>query len=233
MGTLTSSMSPNKLYFNEQSPIQLLTQHTVSQQWIVFSLAKEHRAEGGERQIQLNKVFDIGCHYVRRYLFKEVCASVRMKKILFGLLLLNSAVCAQEISPQVVNTTGGTAAIGNITLEWNVGESVGATFLFNSNGSITSGQLQPLEVTINVEEKEYAQVILYPVPAMRELNISASDNISHIRIYDTTGRLVLLASPNQKQTLIDVSAISTGIYQVILYNSNGQIIFKKSISKAN
>lgn len=156
-----------------------------------------------------------------------------MKKILFGLLLLSGGVCAQEISPQVVNATGNTATIGGITLEWNVGESIGATLLSNSSGSITSGQLQPLDATIRVEEKENAQVVLFPVPALRELTISAEDNIAHVRIYDTTGRLVFLESPNQKQLVVDISAISAGIYQVILYKSTGQIIFNQSISKVN
>ena len=156
-----------------------------------------------------------------------------MKKILLGLFLLNSAVYAQEISPQVVNATGSTATIGSITLEWNVGEIISATFLSNSSGSITSGQLQPQDGIIGVEEKVNAQVILYPVPALHELNISSADNITHVRIYDTTGRLVFLESPNQKQIVIDVSANSAGIYQVILYNSTGQIILNKSISKVN
>jgi len=148
-------------------------------------------------------------------------------------LMCYASLQAQNITPSVVNATGGSTTLSATTFEWNVGESIVSTFLSNSGGSITSGQLQPLDVIISVEEKEYSQFILFPVPAMNELNISAADNIAHVHIYDTTGRLVLIESPNQKQMLIDVSAISAGMYQVILYNSTGQIIFNKSISKVN
>jgi hypothetical protein len=158
---------------------------------------------------------------------------VKNHLLVFILLAMSLVANSQFVTPSTINAVGGSGVLGSATLEWNVGESIVATFLSNSGGSITSGQLQPLDVIISVEENVDAQIILFPVPARHELTISAAENLAHVRMYDTTGRLVLLESPNQKQTRLDVSAISAGMYQVVVYNSRGQIIFNKSISKVN
>jgi hypothetical protein len=49
------------------------------------------------------------------------------------------SVQAQNITPSVVNATGGSTTLSATTFEWNVGESIVSTFLSNSGGSITSG----------------------------------------------------------------------------------------------
>ena len=56
-------------------------------------------------------------------------------------------IFAQSIAPSVINSTGGTATVGNLIVDWNVGESMITT---QTNGIIvTNGQLQPVDEIIS------------------------------------------------------------------------------------
>jgi hypothetical protein len=61
---------------------------------------------------------------------------------------------AQSVTPSVINSTGGTTTVGNLVVDWNVGESIITT---QSNGFIiTNGQLQPVDGIISVEELNFS-----------------------------------------------------------------------------
>ncbi len=156
-----------------------------------------------------------------------------MKKLIFPFLFLTLEICAQTISPSVINSTGNSAVILNTTVEWNVGECVVSTMQTSSGVSITSGQLQPFQTTVGVKEIREEDVTIFPVPAMNELNIAVGEQIDLIRLFDATGRLVIEEKPIHYPIHLDLSMLSAGVYQVVLYNSNPQKLFSKSISKVN
>ena len=154
-------------------------------------------------------------------------------KIAVPLVLICSVSQAQQITPSVINATGNSAAILNTTIEWNVGESVTSTMQASNGVSITSGQLQPFQTIVGVEEIREEDVVMFPVPAMNELNIAVGEQIDFIRLFDATGRLVIEERPITNPIQLDLSMLSAGVYQVVLYHSNQQKLFSKSISKVN
>lgn len=67
--------------------------------------------------------------------------------ILLTLLIYGKGLLAQTITPTVINSTGGTATVGNLIVDWNVGEAIVST---QTNGIIvTNGQLQPVDEIIS------------------------------------------------------------------------------------
>ncbi|MGE0638198.1 MAG: glycosyl hydrolase family 18 protein, partial [Bacteroidia bacterium] len=81
---------------------------------------------------------------------------------------------------------------------------------------------------------ENGQLKVYPNPAEDILTIECSAEIKEVRIYDATGRLV--ASPlspvrGEKKT-VDVSQLSSGIYNICVFTDEG-ILTKKIIIAGN
>ena len=94
------------------------------------------------------------------------------KYLLFvSICLLNLHSRGQSITPSVNNSTGGTATVGNLIFDWNVGESMITT---QSNGFIvTNGQLQPVDQIISVEELNTSwNISVYPNPTRDEFVIT-------------------------------------------------------------
>lgn len=156
-----------------------------------------------------------------------------MRRVLFLFILFCNAAHAQQITPDVVNATGGAAVIGTTVVEWNVGESIVASMQANNGVSITSGQLQPTEIITAIRENEWIEVSVYPNPSRNELYIKAPQQVDAIRIYDATGRLIKEEKQINAFSIIDVGAFSAGIYQIVLLDSQRDIIYSQTISKVN
>ncbi len=140
---------------------------------------------------------------------------------------------AQTIQPSTINASGGNAVIAAMTIEWNVAESIVATMESSSGVSITSGQLQPAQQIIATHELVRADIRIFPVPTRALVNLNSDEPIEHVRIFDSTGQLVLDDHFYHKSIQLNIAEFAAGVYHIILSNSNGQIIFKSSISKVN
>jgi hypothetical protein len=156
-----------------------------------------------------------------------------MKKLFFPLLFFCGALHAQQITPSVINATGSSAVLNNVTVEWNVGESIVSTMQASNGVSITNGQLQPAATTVGINENTIADVVLFPVPTRDELNIVTAVPFFGFHIYDSTGRLVISEKSIFTNKTITLATLSAGIYEVILFNQQEQPIFKRTISKVN
>jgi hypothetical protein len=149
-------------------------------------------------------------------------SSLNFSAVLTFLTLLSTHVAtAQTITPAVINSTGGTANVGNLIVDWNVGESIITT---QSNGfTVTNGQLQPIDGIISVEELNSSwSVSVYPNPTRDEFVITApSSGIYEASLFDLAGKFI------SKQTLmstnrIDVRSLANGSYYLQVRNTASQ-----------
>lgn len=132
----------------------------------------------------------------------------------------------------MVNTAGGKliSSAGQIT--GNIGE-LAITKISNVNNSITQGFLQAESVTNRLETLKMDQSIIYPNPTNDLIYFKQKDKIEKLDVIitDIFGRIVL------KEALtingISLGNLPAGLYQVIIINSNKNIINKTSISKIN
>jgi len=72
---------------------------------------------------------------------------------------------------------------------------------------------------------------IYPNPATNKVNILAVQEISAVFVYNMTGSLMLEEFPGQKETIIDISQLSNGMYFVRIFAGNREIATKKLIKK--
>lgn len=72
-------------------------------------------------------------------------------------------------------------------------------------------------VGINEQLNTKDQIIIYPNPTNKYLNINSASTIKQIEIIDITGRIVL---SNKKDKKIDVNSLNSGIYFIKVYSDN-------------
>lgn len=152
--------------------------------------------------------------------------------LIVALALLNCNAIAQSITPSVINSTGGTATVGNLIVDWNVGESIVTT---QTNGIIvTNGQLQPVDEIISVEELNTTwNISVYPNPTRDEFVITAPNaGVFEASLFDLTGKFI------SKQTLMsinrmDVRSLANGSYYLQVRNTSNQEFKTITLIKAN
>ena len=146
--------------------------------------------------------------------------------------MISHLATAQTITPSVINSTGGTATVGNLIVDWNVGESMVTT---QTNGIIvTNGQLQPVDEIISVEELNTSwNISVYPNPSRDEFVITApSSGIYEASLFDLAGKII------SKQTLmstnrIDVRSLANGSYYLQVRNTASQEFKTITLIKTN
>jgi len=152
--------------------------------------------------------------------------------LVISICLLNVHSRAQSITPSVNNSTGGTATVGNLIVDWNVGESMITT---QSNGFIvTNGQLQPVDQIISVEELNTSwNISVYPNPTRDEFVItSPSSGIYEALLFDLTGKFIskqILMSTNR----MDVRSLANGSYYLQVRNTASQEFKTITLIKTN
>ncbi|MBQ4205328.1 MAG: T9SS type A sorting domain-containing protein, partial [Bacteroidales bacterium] len=66
----------------------------------------------------------------------------------------------------------------------------------------------------NVKETMSLQTSIYPNPADNTLTIKAEDDIQHINIYNVVGIKVMEMTINNKETVIDITNLESGMYLI-------------------
>ena len=155
------------------------------------------------------------------------------KHLLFVIATFASlSASAQSITPSVINSTGGTATVGNLIVDWNVGESMIST---QTNGIIvTNGQLQPVDEIISVEELNTSwNVSVYPNPTRDEFVITAPNaGVFEASLFDLAGKFIskqILMSTNR----MDVRSLANGSYYLQVRNTASQEFKTITLIKAN
>ncbi len=96
----------------------------------------------------------------------------------------------------------------------------GVNFLSFGDVKIYPRSIADIEVTGTVSVAENtAEVNLYPNPATHTVRVNSPANAT-IAIYNMTGALVYSELSVATSTLIDVEALNTGVYQVVVTENN-------------
>jgi len=151
---------------------------------------------------------------------------------------------AQSIGPSVLNSTGGTAAIGSNTYEWSVGEMTLVGTFAGTGISVTQGVLQPVQNTTGIAGVSIGpdELRVYPVPATDALYIRPAFTTGGtlcIALLDASGKTVSrkitnLSSGTELQEL-NVGTLAAGNYLLQIAYETGSTSKQQSykIQKAH
>lgn len=74
---------------------------------------------------------------------------------------------------------------------------------------------------LSTNDFETSEFKVFPNPTKNDWNISSSNTINNITVYDILGKQVLTLAPNSNEVEIDASALKTGIYFAKIEGFNG------------
>ena len=97
---------------------------------------------------------------------------------------------------------------------------IGTTIYFVANDGFHGAELWKYTDGLStglLEIKTSFNLTIYPNPANNELNISATNKIAKVEVYNLTGQLQSSSNKNK----VDVSDLSSGIYFVKAYSEDG------------
>ena len=97
------------------------------------------------------------------------------------------------------------------------------------------GELVALpSATLGVEDFDINTFVMYPNPTASELNFEYStldSNVFNVIITDTQGRTVVTNTINASNQSMDVTNLSSGLYQVLIMDGNDLVGTKKLLKK--
>ncbi len=114
-----------------------------------------------------------------------------------------------------VSVTGATPGETLYVRVWEYGN--------NAFGEIGIGAYNP---NLSVSDNLIEGFNYYPNPVTDELNITASNDIQSITIFDILGKQIIAVQPNSLETKIDFSSLKSGIYFVKAKVADNMTAFK-------
>lgn len=83
-----------------------------------------------------------------------------------------------------------------------------------------------VELLLRTNEFNLANLLVYPNPAKDNLNISYSNKLNQIEIYNAVGQIIIDKKPDAKEVKLDVSNMASGVYFVKLNSGNQNTTLK-------
>ena len=80
-----------------------------------------------------------------------------------------------------------------------------------------------------IDDVENVDVNIYPNPAVRIVNLSASETLSQVVIYNAIGQQVLLRQGDSTSMQLDLGTLATGQYTMRILTANGNEVNRKLI----
>ena len=123
----------------------------------------------------------------------------------------------------VWNTTGTPVLAGSVFQHTFPGAGIYTVTLTADNGCMTDVDTLIINLNpFNVNEVGM-EVKIYPNPVQNLLNISSTENIQQIEVYDVSGKLILSKrGTNARQSVVDVSELSKGQYVLKVSSAAGK-----------
>lgn len=154
-----------------------------------------------------------------------------------------AVLCAQQLTPEVLTSDGGSGQAAGIQLDWTLGE-LSVEGITKQQRSFTEGFHQPILLIEQVDitssdsqlqddAKQSSSITLSPNPVANELNVHFADHAAGqvtCRILDANGqphlRSILTASDHDAK--LDVSSLVPGLFYVqFIDNTYGDVtVFK-------
>ena len=121
-----------------------------------------------------------------------------------------------------VYTTPGTLSMGNVIYTYTFQPSdLGTMDILVSTGMV-GNYMQYVHFTVvnpsttGVEDLSDVTFSVFPNPTSDFLNVSTSDNIESVKVFDMNGRLVLSNTYNTSNVKLDVMSLTNGYYTVLV-----------------
>nr|WP_294934815.1 T9SS type A sorting domain-containing protein [uncultured Flavobacterium sp.] len=129
------------------------------------------------------------------------------------------------------NANDYTFVYANPSIDFACAKMSSATFSLAYHGGGNRGYSidVPLTTVLGVDAFEQSKIAFYPNPASSVFSIQSDAEIQSVRIYDTTGKQ-LIVFKNRKE-LLDISGLPNGIYFVEIENSDNTVLIEKLIKK--
>ncbi len=152
--------------------------------------------------------------------------------ILIHFLLLSVTGYSQELTPQIIASSGGSYETNGIILSWTLGEPVTETF---SSGDITLTQgFHQGDITVtstNTEEFTDMKVNVYPNPAGEFVNIDIEGKGSEIltvELFTLSGEKVLIKKDfiTEKYQQLQLKDLPAGTYILKIMNNDKMKTYK-------
>lgn len=104
--------------------------------------------------------------------------------------------------------------------------------VFGFAASVQAQSNNPDAATISAATKNY-DVVLYPNPAVNEVNVSFSENadIKTITIYNIIGNAVISTKPSGNSNRLDITKLPTGVYFIRFLNDQGELVATRKFNK--
>ena len=160
---------------------------------------------------------------------------------MFPAILIFSKGVSQSITPDIVNSSGGTKTYGYYCFDWSVGEASAIETMSTGNIILTNGVLQPenkLVTNFNLS-CEIDEVVVYPNPTNGRIEVdflfTQTGRIT-LNFFDESGRLLSRQQfdyfGNGQIVKTDLSRFPSSIYFLeILLEPTGSSVPKKCIYK--
>jgi len=94
------------------------------------------------------------------------------------------------------------------------------------NGCYSEPSTVTFTVTLGTDSFDAASFSYYPNPVTDVLNVSYSQNINQISVYNLVGQLVLVKNVNNTSTQVDLGELASGTYMVKVQTDNASKVVK-------
>ncbi|MBL1280500.1 MAG: T9SS type A sorting domain-containing protein [Fluviicola sp.] len=127
-------------------------------------------------------------------------------------LITNWSLSQLQISRYVNASAGAEMSNSSLQLSYTIGETFTNT-LTQSGSTNTLGFQQSGLSTVTIEENVEITIALYPNPVSEQLTLTTTSTASYsYKIYDVTGRIVVLGGKKTGKTIINVQSLVEGKY---------------------
>ena len=144
-------------------------------------------------------------------------------------LFLSLSLKGQQVTPSVINTSGGNKNIGEVYIDWSIGEmpliqsSVG-TNIYVTNGFLQAGNGFIPTGILNLPPLTSTEIKIFPNPSTGVLNIRfdlPQPGTIGMYVYDISGKKLMerqiLHFGGSQSTVINLQSYPQGSYQLLLY----------------
>jgi hypothetical protein len=122
------------------------------------------------------------------------------------------------------------SSMTGLTTKSNIAQLVFASAPVGTSIIYLDNVLFSKKPAVGLASVEQVRVGVFPNPASNKLNITTTNNIQDVVIYNSLGQVVLTTSPNASDVNIDIATLPNGFYTVKA-SVNGVDTFKKIIKE--
>lgn len=148
---------------------------------------------------------------------------------IIAILIFSATGFAQELTPSILSSQGGSDQTGYLTLEWTLGENIVETVTYPGKiytQGFHQSYLQLTDVIYPIPGLPFT-IRIYPNPVDSWLNIIIHENYNtqlNISLFDLDQRIIrnLIAFPYEGRFVFDFHDLPNGIYLLKIITSDKQ-----------